>query len=223
VSANRERNDSRPAYLEAAAAVVQNQWYDFVYHVKWSSGSDGFFQAWVNGQQLLNFNGPTLYVGQSCYLKLANYHTPLGLGVSVIHDRIVRGTTPADVEISSSNPLPVPVPNVVGQSQAAASMAITNAGLGVGALTQESSSTVASGQVISESPVADTNVARGSAVSLVVSTGGSSGGGSGGGGSGGGGGIGALTLFALLSLLIVAIAKRWGAALDVMPARGLQA
>jgi hypothetical protein len=122
-----------------------NQWYDFVYHVKCSSDTDGFLEAWLNGQQLLNYAGPTLYTGQSCYLKLANYHTPLGLPVSVIHDRIVRGTTLTDVEISSSNPMPVP-----------ASMAIANAGLGVGTLMRQSSATVASGYVISESPAADT-------------------------------------------------------------------
>jgi len=89
-------------YSLAIGTVVKNQWYDFVYHVKWSSGSDGFFQAWINGQLVLNFSGPTLYVGESCYLKLANYHTPLGVAVSVIHDRIVRGATQADVEIPAA-------------------------------------------------------------------------------------------------------------------------
>src|SRR5207237_1112957 len=63
------------------------------------------------------------------------------------------------------------VPNVVGQMQAAAASAITGAGLTMGAVTQQSSSTVASGSVISESPTAGTMVASGSAVSLVVSSG----------------------------------------------------
>ena len=36
---------------------------------------------------------PTLYAGQGYYLKLANYHTPHGQATSVIHSRIVRGTT----------------------------------------------------------------------------------------------------------------------------------
>lgn len=266
-------------YRAPIGTVIDNQWYDFVYHVKWSSGTDGFFQAWLNGQQLLNYAGPTLYTGQSCYLKLANYHTPLGLPVSVVHDRLVRGTTLTAVEIPNSSPTLVPVPNVVGQpqstastsiinaglvvgtvtqqqstaaasgnvlseapaaganvasgsavnlvvssspaqvavpnvvgeTQAAATTAISGAGLGVGSVTQQSSTTVASGQVVSESPAAGTSVASASTVNLVVSTGGSSGGGSGGGGSGGGGGVGALTLCALLGALIVAIAQRRGA------------
>jgi hypothetical protein len=65
----------------------------------WSSGSDGYFQAWLDGKQVMNYAGPTLYVGQSCYLKLANYHSALGLPVSVIHSRVVRGATEADVQL----------------------------------------------------------------------------------------------------------------------------
>jgi hypothetical protein len=65
----------------------------------------------------------------------------------------------------------VSVPNVVGDTQAVATTAITGAGLVVGTVTTASSPTVASGSVISESPVAGTSVNSGSAVNLVVSTG----------------------------------------------------
>ena len=80
--------------------VARNVWYDFVYHVKWSSGSDGFFKAWVNGVLKLNHVGPTLYTDQGVYLKLANYHSPFGLPSSVVHDRIIRGTTWQDVSLT---------------------------------------------------------------------------------------------------------------------------
>jgi hypothetical protein len=63
------------------------------------------------------------------------------------------------------------VPNVVGATQALATAAITRAGLVLGTVTVQSSSAVARGNVISESPAAGTNVASGSAVSLVVSSG----------------------------------------------------
>jgi len=79
-----------PDYSAPVGPVVKNVWYDFVYHVKWSSNSDGFFYAWVNGVKKLSYTGPTLYAGQGCYLKLANYHTPTGLASSVIHSRITR-------------------------------------------------------------------------------------------------------------------------------------
>ena len=68
----------------------------------------------------------------------------------------------------------VTVPNVVGMTQAAATTAITGAGLKVGTVTTQSSSTasaVSAGQVISESPAEGTSVAAGSSVNLVVSSG----------------------------------------------------
>jgi hypothetical protein len=80
-------------YETVIGPVVKNQWYDFVYHVRWSSGSDGFMRAWVNGVKKLDHRGPTIYAGQGCYLKLANYHSPFGQASSVIHDRVIRGTT----------------------------------------------------------------------------------------------------------------------------------
>ena len=66
---------------------------------------------------------------------------------------------------------PVAVPNVVNMTQAAATTAISFAGLAIGAISQETSATVPSGSVISQNPAAGTNVAAGSAVALVVSTG----------------------------------------------------
>ena len=73
--------------------------------------------------------------------------------------------------VVSSGPAQVAVPNVVGQTQAAATTAITSASLVVGTLTTASSSTVPAGSVISENPAAGTPVNVGSAVSLVVSAG----------------------------------------------------
>ena len=64
----------------------------------------------------------------------------------------------------------VAVPSVVGDTQATAEANITGAGL-VFTVTNASSSTVASGNVISESPGAGTSVNSGSSVNLVVSTG----------------------------------------------------
>jgi beta-lactam-binding protein with PASTA domain len=77
----------------------------------------------------------------------------------------------AAIEILASAPPQVAVPNVVGLTQATATTAITGANLTVGAVTNESSTTVPAGSVISQSPIADTQVATGTAVALVVSSG----------------------------------------------------
>jgi len=102
---------SPTVYRAPIGPVVRNLWYDFVYHVKWSSGGDGFFTAWVNGAKKMDYRGPTLYPGQGCYLKLANYHTTLGRASSVIHARVIRATAPGAV---SRTPLEG-VPPVIGK------------------------------------------------------------------------------------------------------------
>jgi MYXO-CTERM domain-containing protein len=83
---------------------------------------------------------------------------------------------------------------------------LTGAGLSLGAITQTSSATVPSGNVISQNPAAGTSVTAGSAVALVVSTGPAPGtpppppppsNGGGGGGGGGSMGLGGLALLGL--------------------------
>ena len=91
------------SFVAPIGAPQKNVWYDFVYHVKWSSGSDGFFRAWVNGVKKLEHSGPTLYAGQGTYFKLANYHNPICdpypacIGTdppsSIIYDRVILGST----------------------------------------------------------------------------------------------------------------------------------
>ena len=100
-------NSGDGRFAAALGEIQKKVWYDFVYHVRWSSGSDGFFDAWLNGKRVLSHRGPTLYAGQGVYLKLANYHSPVCdpypacIGThkasSVIYDRIIRGTTPLAV------------------------------------------------------------------------------------------------------------------------------
>ena len=78
---------------------------------------------------------------------------------------------PIDLVVSTgSTPQVVAVPNVLGDTQAAAASAITGAGFVVDTVAQQSSS-LPSGSVISQSPAAYSNVAPGSAIALVVSSG----------------------------------------------------
>jgi len=65
----------------------------------------------------------------------------------------------------------VAVPDVVGQMQAAAESAITSAGLTVGTVTNQSSGTVPTGNVINQNPGASTMVAANSSVDITVSSG----------------------------------------------------
>ena len=63
------------------------------------------------------------------------------------------------------------VPNVVGMTQAAATAALTNAGLSLGAVSSGYSNSEPAGSVMGESPAAGTQVSPGSAVALRLSIG----------------------------------------------------
>jgi beta-lactam-binding protein with PASTA domain len=71
----------------------------------------------------------------------------------------------------SSGPEVVVVPNVEGVTQSAATATITNAKFLMGTLTQQTSNTVAAGNVISQDPASGSSVAEGSPVNLVISSG----------------------------------------------------
>jgi hypothetical protein len=78
----------------------QGVWYDFVYHIKWSSNGTGRHEIWMRKgsgpvTKVLDKSGiSTLYAGDSAYLKFGVYHDPVvGANTSVIHDRIRRGSS----------------------------------------------------------------------------------------------------------------------------------
>jgi VWFA-related protein len=82
-----------------------------------------------------------------------------------------QGTAEARFTRCDATTGPVTVPNVVNQTQAAATTALTGAGLVVGTVSQQSSATVLAGRVSSQNPAAGVGASAGSAVNLVVSTG----------------------------------------------------
>lgn len=73
--------------------------------------------------------------------------------------------------VLQTEPATTPVPDVVGETLADASAAILAAALTVGAVTNASSDTVPVGDVISQTPLADTRAEYDAPVALVISTG----------------------------------------------------
>jgi hypothetical protein len=80
-------------------------------------------------------------------------------------------TSTAVVNLQTIPIAAITVPSVVGATQSAAGAAIVASGLIVGTTAQQSSMTIISGLVVSQSPSAGASVADGSAVNLVVSSG----------------------------------------------------
>jgi chitodextrinase/regulation of enolase protein 1 (concanavalin A-like superfamily) len=100
-------------------------------------------------------------------------NTTYSYSVSAFDGAIPANESPQSAALSvTTPPASVITPNVVGLTQSAAQIQITNAGLVVGTISSASSSTVPSGSVISQVPAAGTSTTPGSAVNLVISTGG---------------------------------------------------
>lgn len=61
--------------LYSEAGFAQGQWHDFVYHVLWSAGPQGYIDGWIDGRQVVSFRGSTMYPGQTRgpYFKFGVY------------------------------------------------------------------------------------------------------------------------------------------------------
>ena len=104
-----------------------------------------------------------------------------GKNGSVAVGRVFRQDPPAETDVKrgdtvtyyvSSGKPEVAVPDLTNLTQAAAQTALADAGLLLGTpVTTETSATVPSGSVIRQDPVTGTKVAKGSSVSIVVSSG----------------------------------------------------
>ncbi len=82
---------------------------------------------------------------------------------------VVHGTA-VDLVVSLGPP-PVPVPDVFGKPQSSAQSLLASTGLTTGTITTGYSETVIPGNVMAQSPAAGTQVAQGSAVDLIISSG----------------------------------------------------
>ena len=91
---------SHPTHRACKVADKTNgTWYDIVLHVKWSANpSVGFVEVWVNGKKFVELPKiPTLYNGQTVYLKQGYYRAPQpNVGV-IYHDGMREGTSYSDV------------------------------------------------------------------------------------------------------------------------------
>lgn len=92
-------NISSPSRRELVLAhLTKGRWYDFVFHVKWSSTRAGFVEVWVNGLRVVKKSSmPTLYTGQAIYLKQGYYRRSHGETTVIYHDGMRRGSRLSDV------------------------------------------------------------------------------------------------------------------------------
>lgn len=86
-------------------AYTKNKWTDFVFHVKWSTGSDGLVEAWKDGVKVLTFNGPTLLSGTTygAYMRTGLYKWPWNPTSSIVSTTTKRVMYVDDVRIGNQS------------------------------------------------------------------------------------------------------------------------
>ena len=82
---------ARPRRRRYPAPIEYGRWYSWRIQLKWSSGSDGFLKWWLDGQQLANWTGPTMNVGEgSPYLQFG-FYSATQLRNEVFHAALRKG------------------------------------------------------------------------------------------------------------------------------------
>jgi hypothetical protein len=69
-----------------------DRWTDWVFHVKWSYGSDGYLQVWKNGAKVVDRTGPNTYNDEvGPYFKMGIYKSKWRKAeiVSAVEERVV--------------------------------------------------------------------------------------------------------------------------------------
>ncbi len=70
VGLNADGNESAEKTLASSMKIESGKWYDFVWHVVWSSDqSKGRIELWINGTKYVNYTGVTLTTGGIPYFK----------------------------------------------------------------------------------------------------------------------------------------------------------
>jgi hypothetical protein len=87
-------SDCQPSFRRVwnFAILRRSRWYNFVFHVKWSSSrSIGFVKLWVNGRvKIPKTHVANLYRGQGVYVKQGFYRGSSRLTTTIYHDGLRR-------------------------------------------------------------------------------------------------------------------------------------
>jgi hypothetical protein len=58
---------------------IRGRWTDFVFHIRHTRTNDGFVRAWIDGERILDFHGPTAYTSESGYPATGRFYFKMGL------------------------------------------------------------------------------------------------------------------------------------------------
>jgi hypothetical protein len=101
VGSDGSQGDRAGGYWEDPKPMVYDTWYDFVIHVKWTTGTTGVAELWINGVQVMRIvNHRTLPniasswgPGDGVNLEMMNYHGPNPHTLTILLDQVRIGSS----------------------------------------------------------------------------------------------------------------------------------
>ena len=122
-------------------------------------------------QATASLNNAQLSLGEVTYQPDPPQGAELGTVIGQTPEAAARVQQDSTVAVTIAGQKQVEVPNVVGQEEAEAGQSLQEAGLALGGVTREPSTSVPAGTVTAQTPSAGSTQPEGTSVALVVSTG----------------------------------------------------
>ena len=67
------------------ATIIPNKWYDFVWHIKWSTGSAGLIELWIDGEKYYTYIGKNTATSTPPYFKFGINRWNMGSSNRVLY------------------------------------------------------------------------------------------------------------------------------------------
>ena len=73
--------------------IPLGQWVDMVYHLRYSTGTDGLVEIWMNGKQVIRYSGPAAdpNAKNAFYNKIGLYRDRLKVPMTIYYDNYAMG------------------------------------------------------------------------------------------------------------------------------------
>jgi hypothetical protein len=74
-------------------SIPLGQWVDMIYHLRYSTGTDGLVEIWMNGKQVVSYSGPAADpdAKNAFYNKIGPYRDRLKVPMTIYYDNYAMG------------------------------------------------------------------------------------------------------------------------------------
>jgi hypothetical protein len=95
---NSSRSNNKTVLYTSDAHAQKGVWHDFIVNVRWSPQEDGYLNVWIDGHQVVQYQGPIGYDDAlGPYFKMGIYRDDVPDTFILYHDAYRRGYSAEDI------------------------------------------------------------------------------------------------------------------------------